>query len=261
MSDSGNNRIQQFDTSGTFLNSFGVQGNAVGQFNTPKGLTYDSVGNLYIVDSGNNRVVLARNSSVVGVTGTSGTDLGQFAGPVNISVGKRGVYVADTGNNRIQSFNLLAEGVYSFAPSDIRFAISTNLNQPFAVAAVDSLTNETFYVADTGNNRVLLCNVPGDSPDALQAVWNSMTARIAAGDITGAISYFSAASADDYRQSFLSIGTSSIISDISQIGTLTPDYIQDDKAGYYFEQVIDGQTITFPVEFVKENGVWKILEF
>ena len=29
----------------------------------------------------------------------------------------------------------------------------------------------------------------------------------------------------------------------------------------YFQQVIEGETITFPVEFVRENGVWKILEF
>jgi hypothetical protein len=36
---------------------------------------------------------------------------------------------------------------------------------------------------------------------------------------------------------------------------------EDDEAEYYFQQVIDGQTITFPVEFVRENGVWKILEF
>mgnify|MGYP002389654390 CR=1 FL=1 len=35
-------------------------------------------------------------------------------------------------------------------------------------------------------------------------------------------------------------------------------------AQYYFEEkdtIIPGQTLTFPVEFVKENGVWKILEF
>ncbi len=35
-------------------------GQRLGQFNTPKGLTYDSCGTLYIVDSGNNRVVLAQ---------------------------------------------------------------------------------------------------------------------------------------------------------------------------------------------------------
>jgi hypothetical protein len=43
--------------------------------------------------------------------------------------------------------------------------------------------------------------------------------------------------------------------------TLTPVVIESDTAQYRFDQVIDGITITFPVEFVKENGIWKILEY
>ena len=42
----------------------------------------------------------------------AGTALGQFSGPVNISVGKRGVYVADTGNNRIQKFDPAGPGAF-----------------------------------------------------------------------------------------------------------------------------------------------------
>ena len=55
-------------------------------------------------------------------------------------------------------------------------------------------------------------------------------------------------------------GTSSI-SDITQIGPITPVFIKSDTAEYYFEQTIDGHLLLFPIEFVKENGVWKILEF
>jgi hypothetical protein len=39
------------------------------------------------------------------------------------------------------------------------------------------------------------------------------------------------------------------------------DPIFDDRAEYYFANEIGGQIITFPVQFDKENGVWKILEF
>lgn len=48
-----------------------------------------------------------------------------------------------------------------------------------------------------------------------------------------------------------------------QIGTLAPICVNDDRAGYYFTStsIINGQAIGFPVEFDKENGVWKILEF
>ncbi len=263
VSDSGNNRIQQFSaTDGSFIASFGSPGSDVGQFNTPKGLTYDSSGILYITDSGNNRIVLAQFTAVIGATGSGGGALGQFNAPVNISIGKRGVYVADTGNNRIQKFDLPSNaGLFSITPASIDYAVSTNLNQPAAVAAVDSLTNELFYVADTGNNRVVLCNLPGDNPDVIQAVWNSMTAHVAAGDITGAVQYFSSLSVDRYQQAFLAIGTANLIPIINQVGTLTPEYIMNGKAEYYFHQTIGGQIITFTVVFVKENGLWKIFEF
>ena len=262
ISDSGNNQIQQYSAAGKFIVSFGSSGSDVGQFNTPEGLTYDSVGNLYIVDSGNDRIAVAQNSEVLGVSGTNGTALGQFSGPVNISVGERGVYVADTGNNRIQSFNPpVPDNLFTTDSSAIRFAISSGLSAPAAVAVVNSLTNEMFYVADTGNNRVILCNVPAENSDPILGVWDSMTNHVVNGDIPGAISYFSVASSDKYRQAFLSVGTANTISAINQIGTLTPDYIGSDEAEFYFQQVIDGQTITFPVKFDKENGVWKILEF
>ena len=92
-------------------------------------------------------------------------------------------------------------------------------------------------------------------------VWTNMTAQLAAGNITGAASYFSVASAAQYQQAFLSVGATNAISAINQIWTLTPVFIKSDTAEYYFTNTIDGQIITFPVEFDKENGVWKISEF
>ena len=40
-----------------------------------------------------------------------------------------------------------------------------------------------------------------------------------------------------------------------------PVFIENGRAQYYFQQLIDGVTITFPIDFVKENGVWKIMEY
>ena len=45
------------------------------------------------------------------------------------------------------------------------------------------------------------------------------------------------------------------------IGAPAPDYINNEQAEFYFTETINGQTTGFFVEFVKENGVWKILEF
>ncbi|HZF02221.1 MAG TPA: hypothetical protein VE344_10035 [Methylomirabilota bacterium] len=257
VSDSGNNRIEQFDSNGNFQNSFGSSGTSVGQFNVPKGLTYDSVGYLYIADSGNGRIVLAQDSVVLGVSGTNGTAFGQFSAPVNVSVGKHGIYVADTGNNRVQTFNPIVPHITP-TPFTLRSVLSTNFNQPNSIAAVDDSLIDKFYVADTGNNRVVLYALTGDDPTP---AWTNMTAHIVAGDVPGAVSYFSIASTDKYRQAFLSIGSSNLISAINQIGSLTPVFIKNDSAEYYFTNSVGGQTITFPVEFVKENGVWKILEF
>jgi len=262
VSDSGNHRIQQFSAAnGAFTTSFGSQGNAVGQFNNPKGLTYDALGILYIVDSGNNRIVLAQGSMVLGATGNGGSALGQFSGPLNISIGKRGVYVADTGNGRIQKFDLPAQGLFVITPGNVSYALSTNLSSPTAVAAVDNLTDEMFYVADTGHDRVLLCHLPDSNADEILAVWNSMTACVANRNISGATTYFSSQTADRFCGDFLCIGAGKLISDLNQIGTLTPVYIENNEAQYYFEQTIYEQPLLFPVQFTKENGVWKILEF
>lgn len=260
ISDSGNDRIQQFDTKGNFVNSFGTNGADIGQFNSPKGLSYDSSGTLYVVDNGNSRIVLVLGSSIERVTGTNGTAFGQFSNLVNIAFGEHGAYLADTGNNRIQSFSLPAvHSLFSADSSAIRFVVSTNFNQPAAVAAMDDdLTTEKFWVADTANNLVRLFAI---APENVMTSWTNMTVHISSGDIEGALANFSVASVDDYRDLFLATGISSTISTISQIGALSPVYIDDDRAEYYFTQTINGQVIGFPVEFVKENGVWKILEF
>jgi sugar lactone lactonase YvrE len=261
VSDAGNHRLQWIDSSGNFMNALGSHGAASGQFDTPKGLVYDAVGTLYVVDSGNHRLVTVAGGAVQGITGTNGTALGQFNGAINMSIGARGVYVADTGNNRVQAFDAPEHGTFSITPGGIRYAVSTNFSQPYAVAAVNNATNDQFYVADTGNNRVILCTAPNTDADALQAVWQHMTARVAAADIPGAVADFSVATAEPYRQAFLSVGMNDLIATISQIGTLTPVSINGDHAEYQFTDTIGGETVTFPVEFSKENGVWKILEF
>ena len=175
VSDSGNNRIQQFDINGNFLASFGGTGTNAGQFNAPKGLTYDSAGTLYIADSGNNRIALADGVFVDGVTGTYGTALGQFSGPLNVSTDERGVYVADAGNNRIQSFNPREPHIpFNINPFTIRFAFSTGLNQPSAVAATDNLTNVkhfTLRIPPTIASSFTQC--PADDPTP---AWTNMTA-------------------------------------------------------------------------------------
>jgi hypothetical protein len=258
VSDSGNNRIQQFTLSGEFTTAFGQFGSGAGQLNSTRGLSYNTSSYLYVVDSGNNRIALAGpGGQFVEPSGTAGSTPGNFQGPVNLSFGSHGIYVADTGNNRVQSFSSPA----SHAPlttdsSSVRFAISSGIDQPAAAVAVNNLASELLYVADTGHNRVLFYNLTGDEPASAFA---SMKSRLAAADISGAVSYFSVGTREDYRRAFLS--SESAVSLVGQIGSLMALSIKDDIAEYYFTDTVGGQVITFPVTFIKENGVWKILEF
>ncbi len=56
VADSGNNRIQKFDSSGRFLTAWGSEGSGEGQFKEPQGIAVDSAGNVYVADTKNNRI-------------------------------------------------------------------------------------------------------------------------------------------------------------------------------------------------------------
>jgi tripartite motif-containing protein 71 len=56
VSETGNDRVQAFSTAGVYQFSFGAVGSGNGQLNNPFGLAVDSVGNVYVADTTNNRV-------------------------------------------------------------------------------------------------------------------------------------------------------------------------------------------------------------
>ena len=53
-----NNRVSVFDTNGRFMYCFGKQGEGEGEFNHPYFITVDLIGNLYVSDTLNNRLVV-----------------------------------------------------------------------------------------------------------------------------------------------------------------------------------------------------------
>ena len=56
VADSGNNRIQKFDSIGKFIATWGSSGSGNGQFSGIGGVALDSAGNVYVADQGNNRI-------------------------------------------------------------------------------------------------------------------------------------------------------------------------------------------------------------
>jgi len=94
-----------------------------------------------------------------------------------------------------------------------------------------------------------------------ESVWNTFKSCLETNNIQGAVSCFSVASKGDYQRTFSSMSKADMQTYVKGLGPIKKASMENDSAQYYFEHDIDGKTITFPVEFGKENGVWKIKEF
>lgn len=153
--DSGNNRVQKFSDNGRFITSWGETGQAEGQFNEPWGIAVDRAGNVYVGDTWNHRIqkfdadgnFLASWGGFA--NGSGSAEKGKFYGPRGIAVDQAGyVYVADTGNHRIQKFDANGNLV---AITGQRGAGKGQFNEPVGLAVAP---DGTLLVADTWNRRV-----------------------------------------------------------------------------------------------------------
>jgi tripartite motif-containing protein 71 len=145
-----------------FLFAIGAQPPAF-QFNGPygvaAGLGDPLMGSgVYVVDTANHRIhwldfVTFREPVL---WGSMGTGNGQFVSPRNLAVAPDGtVYVADTGNHRIQRFG--PDGVFLAEWGD-RGSAPGQFESP---AGVTVAADSTVYVADTFNNRIQRFNSTG----------------------------------------------------------------------------------------------------
>jgi DNA-binding beta-propeller fold protein YncE len=149
VADSGNHRIQAFDSLGNFLTTYGSLGSSAGQLNSPQGLVVDESGRVLVTDQGNNRLV------VLGFDGTEFDYLASFSAglsaPSGVAVDTWGnIVVADTGNHRVVVLD--PEGKLMAEYSEPNDGYSGTFNAPRGVA-VEACGN--LVVADTGNRRVV----------------------------------------------------------------------------------------------------------
>src|SRR5665647_1294289 len=95
-----------------FITKWGSLGTDNGQFNNPRDIAVDNNGNVYVADTGNNRIQkFASNGTYLTQWGGFGSDDGKFNGTESIAIDSSGnVYVADSGNNRTQKFS--SNGTY-----------------------------------------------------------------------------------------------------------------------------------------------------
>jgi sugar lactone lactonase YvrE len=183
ISDTGNQRIRRVDfvtgkiatIAGTGTRGYSGEGLATSaKIDSPRGLAIDASGNVYIADTGNNRVRKVTGTTIstfagTGIAGFSGdgglAGAAQLSGPRGLAIKSNGeVVISDTGNNRVRQVapsgiitTVAGTGVGGPA-GDGGPATTAQLNFPFGLA-VDGSGN--LFIADTSNHKIRVVGTGG----------------------------------------------------------------------------------------------------
>jgi uncharacterized protein (TIGR03437 family) len=185
VADSGNNRVLEFPNgAGTGSAAIRVYGqpnmNSAAkptqvfqqQLSAPQGVYVDSASNLYVADSGDNRVVVFAYTADAPPAGAAAAYTfggGVLKTPVDVALDSSGnIYVSDFGNNRVLEFSspisLSGPAVIGVVGQPAATGTAANWDGSNGLASPDSIASpvgiyidrqDTLYVGDAGNNRVL----------------------------------------------------------------------------------------------------------
>lgn len=159
------NNLMRWETAlGQFQQKFGREGTGPGQFRSPSGVAVDPQGFAYVCDTGNDRVQkiqvwTSKLTDIPGkchaLIGTSGERPGQLRGPRGAALDADGnVYVADTGNHRIQVFDGSGKYLTGWGRE------GTEPGQFLRPAGI-AVAGTSLVVTDSGNHRVQQFDLKG----------------------------------------------------------------------------------------------------
>lgn len=200
VADAGNNRVLSWPSASAFANGepadrvlgqadlMGMLPNEGGpgptrtSLKAPGGVAVDGFGNVYVADTGNHRVLVYKSPVTThqaadrvygqftftdGAVNGAGREFG-LSGPMGVALGADGLYVADTGNNRVLAYKspqhnlpFLVIGQTDFTGHDANEGrltpSATSLGAPSGLAGS---TSGDLWVADGLNHRVLRFSAP-----------------------------------------------------------------------------------------------------
>ena len=142
--DSCNHRIQIFDLDLNFVRSIGSHGKGRGEFVAPLDIKFDTAGNMYVAEWGNERVqVMDRSGQFI-----REFDDGKLKGPSGLHIADKYVYVSDLSGDCIVVYETSGQFVTSFG------RCGQNEGEFRSPYCITSCVDGYIHVCDFDNNRV-----------------------------------------------------------------------------------------------------------
>jgi DNA-binding beta-propeller fold protein YncE len=160
ITNTGESDVQKFDSNGNYIETWGSRGADPGQFRWPRGVSVDSIGNVYVADSDGERLQKfdSHGNFLKIIVGPHNWTEGPFhPRAVEVNLSSNEVFVAAAYAHRIDVFD--PEGIYlrSWGHHE---SYGQVFNQPKGIA-VDPTTNQV-YVADSLNHIIKRFSKYGD---------------------------------------------------------------------------------------------------
>ena len=144
-----------FDKEGNCLRKIGSQGENLGQFDHPYGVTYLNDNEILVADQWNHRIqqVNVQTGTAVKTFGKYGASKGEFSSPINVCLDEQQrIVVTERKNNRIQVMTQEGETITMFGDRG-----PEKLNKPTVCISYKNM----FLVADRGNYGIQVFDQSG----------------------------------------------------------------------------------------------------
>jgi YD repeat-containing protein len=165
VADWDNNRVAVFSEAGAFMRQFGIEGYGDGEFRGPVAIEVDADGYVWVSDERNERIEqFDQSGEYITQFGEEGSGDGkmELANPMGIVTDDAGnVFFSDSGNDRVQRWRIEGEWMPPPLHTATFGSYGTGNGQFNHPGGLDIAPDGTFWIADSGNDRVLHFDADG----------------------------------------------------------------------------------------------------